>query len=81
MRQGYHKGLEDCYMYRQKSKNLMVNANKKPYYERKKMDKCQNCGKEVTRDGESKKTPVICTNGNVYCSLICYYEGKGKNGE
>jgi len=59
----------------------MVKANKKSYYGRKKMDKCQKCGNEVPRDAESKKTPVICSNGNVYCSLICYSERKGENGE
>jgi endogenous inhibitor of DNA gyrase (YacG/DUF329 family) len=59
----------------------MVNANKNPTmeYGRKKIDKCQNCGKEVPRDGDSKKTPVICSSGHVYCSLICYHEWKGKN--
>ncbi len=55
MRQGYHKGLEDYYIYRQKSKNLMVNANKNPTMEERKWINAKNVAMKCQEMLRAKK--------------------------
>ncbi len=55
MRQGYHKGLEDYYIYRQKSKNLLVNASKNHTMKERKWINAKNVARKYQEMERVKK--------------------------